>query len=591
MVEDQGHLLYTGEGGRINRVSLITGATDQWGSTALGRGFGLRILPGDTSEVLVAVHQYVFDPGPPPGDVVAPDSGKIVRIGPGASPVLQTYDDTGDPADDWFAVSIDPGLKTFWAAGLTKAVIHEFDIGTGQILRAFNAFTAAELAAGGGEPPGLVLGLCLKQEWTAAQELCSNGADDDGNGLIDGADPACRPIEICGNGIDEDGDGTDLSCSTPVLVEDCTDGADNDGDGQVDLADSDCGCTAAMELLPATYPECVALVPPPIPAEVCGDGQDNDLDGLTDEDCPPSVFDQTADAIEGQPVTITLHAIDPGISCGVSGADPLAENFEIVTQPTGGTLGPITILSCTPGDGDLPSEAMAEVDYTAGATWIPVDMFPYRTRDEAGNYSIMDAIVTINVTGVNNPPTGTSDAYTVNEDTPLNVAAPGVLMNDTDPDPEDVPFLTVELVTDVQEGALTLVPDGSFTYTPRTNFYGQDLFEYRVRDPDNATSGVVIVVITVDPVNDPPVAVTGGSATVLEDQATPLTLNGTDVDDLFNNPLNACTANFFVLTPVANGMLGAPFNLQCTRGSSYFSVPTVSSAQIYVYAGPGLLRI
>jgi hypothetical protein len=66
---------------------------------------------------------------------------------------------------------------------------------------------------------------------------------------------SCGP-EICGDGIDNDGDGLiDEGC-----VEICNDGIDNDGDG---LIDEDC------------------------PQEVCNDGIDNDGDGLIDENCPP----------------------------------------------------------------------------------------------------------------------------------------------------------------------------------------------------------------------------------------------------------------------------------------------------------------
>ena len=44
-------------------------------------------------------------------------------------------------------------------------------------------------------------------------EDCTNGSDDDGDGLQDCADadcasdPLCLPAETCGNGIDDDGDG------------------------------------------------------------------------------------------------------------------------------------------------------------------------------------------------------------------------------------------------------------------------------------------------------------------------------------------------------------------------------------------------
>ena len=42
--------------------------------------------------------------------------------------------------------------------------------------------------------------------------------------------------------------------------------------------------------------------------------------------------------------------------------------------------------------------------------------------------------MTITVASVNDPPVATDDAYSTDEDTPLTVATPGVLGNDTDPD-------------------------------------------------------------------------------------------------------------------------------------------------------------
>ena len=50
------------------------------------------------------------------------------------------------------------------------------------------------------------------------------------------------------------------------------------------------------------------------------------------------------------------------------------------------------------------------------------------------------------------------DAYTTAEDTPLTVAAPGVLANDTDVDGD---ALTAVLVTGPANGTLTLNADGS----------------------------------------------------------------------------------------------------------------------------------
>ncbi len=54
-------------------------------------------------------------------------------------------------------------------------------------------------------------------------EVCDDPLDNDGNGLVGCADPACASLEIC---------------SSPI--EDCSDAIDNDGDGGVDCIDPDC---------------------------------------------------------------------------------------------------------------------------------------------------------------------------------------------------------------------------------------------------------------------------------------------------------------------------------------------------------------
>ncbi|MBM4046068.1 MAG: tandem-95 repeat protein, partial [Planctomycetes bacterium] len=59
------------------------------------------------------------------------------------------------------------------------------------------------------------------------------------------------------------------------------------------------------------------------------------------------------------------------------------------------------------------------------------------------------------------------------------------------------------------DGMLTLNADGSFSYTPNANFYGTDSFTYRASD-GRASSDPATVAITVNPVNDVPVAVLNG---------------------------------------------------------------------------------
>ena len=82
------------------------------------------------------------------------------------------------------------------------------------------------------------------------------------------------------------------------------------------------------------------------------------------------------------------------------------------------------------------------------------------------------------ITAINAPAgRGAGRATPPPEDTPLTVAAPGVLGNDGD---EDSPVtLQASLVSGPAHGTLVLNVDGSFTYTPAANFNGVDGFTYR----------------------------------------------------------------------------------------------------------------
>ena len=84
----------------------------------------------------------------------------------------------------------------------------------------------------------------------------------------------------------------------------------------------------------------------------------------------------------------------------------------------------------------------------------------------------------------------------------LSVAAPGVLGNDSDPDGES---LTAQLVSTPSAGAVVFNSNGSFDYSPSTDYYGSDSFTYQACDPTNRCTQATAN-ITINPVNDPPVA-------------------------------------------------------------------------------------
>jgi hypothetical protein len=116
---------------------------------------------------------------------------------------------------------------------------------------------------------------------------------------------------------------------------------------------------------------------------------------------------------------------------------------------------------------------------------------------------IMDSDRTISASFmINQPPVVVDDVYSINEDDTLDVAAPGILSNDTDPDGEP---LTSTVVTGPSSGTLSLNADGSFRYIPATNFNGTANFNYRAGDTKGGST-VGTATLTVNAVNDPPVA-------------------------------------------------------------------------------------
>jgi subtilisin len=126
----------------------------------------------------------------------------------------------------------------------------------------------------------------------------------------------------------------------------------------------------------------------------------------------------------------------------------------------------------------------------------------------------------------NSPPAAGNVSVGGNEDTVI-----GWLPVVSDPDVEDT--LSCSILTNPSHGSAAVNPNCSAgTYTPNPNYNGPDSFTYRVSDGSATADGTVT--LTVQPVNDPPVAnddsysiATGGTLNV----AVPGVLgNDTDVD-------------------------------------------------------------
>jgi VCBS repeat-containing protein len=224
--------------------------------------------------------------------------------------------------------------------------------------------------------------------------------------------------------------------------------------------------------------------------------------------------------------------------------------------------------------------------YTPDANFNGTDGFTYKANDGTADSNV--AAVTITVNPVNDPPVAMNDHYSVAEDTPLTAdAIGGVLRNDTDVEGNP---LSAVLVDGPAHGTVTLNADGSFTYTPEANFNGADGFTYQAND-GSADSTVAAVTITVDPVNDPPVAVSDSYSTATDaplnvNAAAGVLANDTDVDGdslaatLVAGPqhgtLTLNADGSFTYTP-ASGYAGADqFSYQASDGEADGNVVTVA---------------
>lgn len=238
---------------------------------------------------------------------------------------------------------------------------------------------------------------------------------------------------------------------------------------------------------------------------------------------------------QSSPATVTI-TVTPGIGNRSPTANDdsytVQQGGQLVVEPAGVLANdtdpdgdPLHAhLITPPANGTLTGNTNGSFTYTPTADFSGDDGFTYFAEDPSASHS-NPATVTITVipTGstplpgptpppsstpappeVNQPPIANSDNYRVAEDNPLDVASPGVLGNDADPDGDP---LAASLVTAPANGDLTLNPDGSFSYRPNRDFNGTDSFTYSAVDPSGALSSPATVTFTVTPVNDVPVAI------------------------------------------------------------------------------------
>nr|WP_264002216.1 Ig-like domain-containing protein [Mycolicibacterium bacteremicum] len=235
-----------------------------------------------------------------------------------------------------------------------------------------------------------------------------------------------------------------------------------------------------------------------------------------------TVDDGSADSA---PVTVVLHVAavngapvgqagsatgdeDTVISGTLTGTDPDGDTTLTYSLNTQATHGTVTVNS----DGTWT--------YTPATNYHGPDTFTYTVFD--GALRSDPATVIIAVIAVNDVPTGSDTGIDVTED----VTAGGTF---TGADVDTGASLSYTLQNQAVHGTVTVNSDGTWTYTPATNYHGIDTFTYTITD-GQAISTPVTVTVTVTAVNDAPTGTTGLSGSGSEDTTLTGTLTGADID-------------------------------------------------------------
>jgi type IV pilus assembly protein PilY1 len=258
----------------------------------------------------------------------------------------------------------------------------------------------------------------------------------------------------------------------------------------------------------------------------------------TDDSAPPATVSVTINPINdlptAGPVSVSTDEDTPVTGTFV-GADPVegsALSYSVSSAPSQGSV------SISGGDFTYtpdPDSNGGDFTYTPDPDSNGSDSFEYVAND--GTDDSAPATVSVTINPINDQPTADAKSVATDEDTPLTDSVTG---GDVDGD-----GLTFTEASGPASGTLTLNADGTFTYTPDLDFNGSDSFSFTASD-GTLTSATAVVDITVNPINDAPVA---DPQTLVTDEDTVLggAVSGTDVE--------GDTLTYAVLTAPASGVL------------------------------------
>ena len=239
---------------------------------------------------------------------------------------------------------------------------------------------------------------------------------------------------------------------------------------------------------------------------------------------PPLTQNDSANVTEGESAIVNVLANDTARD------NPIAPSTVVVVTP--------------PSRGTTSVNADGSITYNHNGSEFTSDSFTYRVSDSQGLESAL-ATVTMTVLPVNDPPVAVNDTDTIasNVQAILDLAA-----NDFDLD-DGLDLASIVIGTSPSRGTITVNTDGTVTYVHDGSEVLQDTFTYRIKDKSGVLSNEATVSLTIELINQPPVA--------NPDSATLSTVGGQIVIDLAandNDPDGGLNLGSIVIkTPPTNG--------------------------------------
>ncbi|MCU7835732.1 MAG: tandem-95 repeat protein [gamma proteobacterium symbiont of Taylorina sp.] len=168
------------------------------------------------------------------------------------------------------------------------------------------------------------------------------------------------------------------------------------------------------------------------------------------------------------------------------------------SDPEANTLS--TRLVTTTQHGTLHLGINGDFSYNPDKDYVGVDSFTYKANDSQLDGNTVNVTITVNTTNL--APIAIDDAYSVAQDSLLDVSTKkGLLDNDSDPDGD---ILKALIVTQATHGNLHILLNGSFSYNPTAGYTGIDSFTYKAND-GHLDSNIATVNITIRSTNRAPI--------------------------------------------------------------------------------------